>query len=123
MLYSFAHAFVDAARMENAGRQFLFVKGRGKAKHIGIKNQLGADARAERIAVDADNTGERSAIGIKSGWRIVRLYFKNQICIVIEFDDAGVIHKNRETEILLAFGLADFGRRSFDIFFEKRIYF
>ena len=53
----------------------------------------------------------------------MRLYFENQIGIFVEFDHTGVIHKNRETEILLAFGLADFGRRSFDIFFKKRIDF
>ncbi len=99
------------------------MKGRGKAKHIGIENQFCADACAERIAVDADNTGERSAVRIECGWRIVRLHLENQIGIVVEFDYTGVIHKNGKTEILLSFGLADFGRRAFDIFFEKRINF
>jgi len=32
--------FVDAARMENAGRQFLFIKGRGKAKHVCVENRF-----------------------------------------------------------------------------------
>ena len=99
------------------------MKRRGKAKHIGIENQFCADARAERIAVDADNAGERSAVGIKRGRRIVRLHFENQIVIIVEFDDAGVIHKNGKAKIILAFGLADFGSRAFDIFFEKRINF
>ena len=109
VFHAFAHAFVNTARMQNAGRQFLFVKRRGKAKDIGIENQFCAHAGAERIAVDADNAGQRSAVGIKRGWRIVRLYFEDQIVIIIEFDHTGVIHKHGKAEIFFAFGLADFG--------------
>ena len=99
------------------------MKGRGKAKHIGVENSLRAHARAEGIAVDADNAGQRSTVRIQRGRRIVRLHLEDQIVIVIEFDDARVIHKNGKAKIFLAFGLADFGRRAFDIFFEKRINF
>ena len=109
--------------MQNAGRQFLFMERRGKAKHISIEDQFCAQARAERIAVDADNARQRATVGIQRGRRIVRLHFEDQIVIVIEFDDTRVIDKNRKTKILLAFGLADFCRRAFDVFFEKRINF
>ena len=121
VFHAFAHAFVNAARMKNARRQFLFMKRRGKAEDIGIENQFCAQAGAERIAVDADNAGERSAVGIKGGRRIMRFHFENQIVIIVEFDYSGIIHKHGKAEIFFAFGFADFCRGTFDIGFEKRI--
>ncbi len=48
VFHTFAHAFVNAAWMQNAGRQFLFMKGRSKAKDIRIENQFCAHARCRK---------------------------------------------------------------------------
>jgi len=51
----------------------------------------------------------------------VRLHLKNQIVLFVEFYDARVIDKHGQAEILPAFGFADFGRRAFDVGFEKGV--
>jgi len=107
--------------MQNAGRQFLFMKRRGKAKDIRIEDELRADACAERIAVHAYDAGERSAVGIKRRGRIVRFDFKNQIRLIVELNDARVVNEDGQAEIFLAFGFADFGRRAFNVGFKKRV--
>ena len=110
MFDAFPHALINPSRMQDAGRQLLFVERRGKAKHICVKNQFGSQACAEGIAVDADNAGERPSVRIERRGRIMRFDLKDEIVMIIELDDSRVINKNGEAEILFPFGFTDSGR-------------
>jgi len=121
VLDALANALVDAARMQDAFGQRLCVIGRRETEDIGIENQFGAFPGAEGIAVDADDARERPAVGIKRRGRIVRFHLEDQVVVVIEFDDAGVVHKNGQAPVLLAEAFADIFCRCPDMAVEERV--
>ncbi len=101
MLDPFDNPFVDAARMQQARRQRLVVERVGKAEHIGIEDQLGALAGAERVTVDTDDAGQRPAVRIQGRGGVVGFHLEDQRVRVVEFDDTGVVLEDGETEILV----------------------
>ena len=102
VLDPFHDPFVDPARVQQARRQRLVVERVGEAEDVGIEDQLGPHAGAERVAVDADDAGQRPAVGIQGRRGVVGLDLEDQRPVVVEADDAGVVLEDREAEILVA---------------------
>ncbi len=66
VLDPFHDPFVDPPWMENAGRQGITVERRRKTEDIGVKEEIRPQPCTEGVPVDADNTGKRTAVGVKS---------------------------------------------------------
>ena len=93
--------------MEQPGRQGLIVKGRGKAEHIGVADQLGAHAGAKGIAVDPDDAGQCPAVRIKGRGAIVGLHLEDHVPVGIEADHPGIVLEHRQAPVVLTHVLAD----------------
>jgi len=124
VLHAFADALVDPPGVEDPLREGAVVVRRGETEDIGVEDQLGPHARAEGVAVDAHDAGEGAAVGIQGGWGIVGLHLEDEAVVVVEADDAGVVHEDGEAEITggagAAFG-ADPFRRPLDVGLEEGV--
>ena len=67
---------------------------RAKTQHIGGGDRFGRNA--QHIADDPADAGVGAAKRLDGGGVVVRLYFEGDFVLVIEVDDAGVIHKGGE---------------------------
>ena len=124
VLNPFAHAVKNALRVQLACQQGLLVVRRAEAEDVRIEQQpRPADACAERIAVIADDAGNRPAIRVNRGGRIVRFDFPDKQRIVVNPHDARIIGENlHEPAIAPRFeALAHRVGRGFDVSFEERI--
>src|SRR3972149_7206063 len=84
MLDPFSYPFVDALRMKQARGKGFVIKGGGEAEEVDVEDQLGALSRAKRVAVDPNDAGQGSAVGVQSARRIVGLHLKYEIIAIIE---------------------------------------
>ena len=68
------HALEDALGVQQAPRQWLRIVGRREAQHVRVEQQPAAHARAERVPIDAQHAGDRPAVRVQGGRRVVRLH-------------------------------------------------
>ena len=115
------HPFEDPPRMEQPRRQRLVVEGRGEAEDVGVEDQLRAATGAEGVAVDADDAGQRAAVGIEGGGRVVGLDLEDQGPVVGEADHPGVVLEDREAEVPLPLGGAHVAGGADDEGLEQRV--
>ena len=105
--------------MEKALRHVFGLHGRlAEAEHVRIEDGPGAEARAEDVAVHADDAGDRPAVGVQGRGRVVRLGLDADEILVVEIDDAGVVMEDRPE--VRPSGLEVF-RGSLDISGEERV--
>ena len=69
-----------------------------ETEDVGVEDRLGAAAGADDVAVHPDDAGDRSAVGIQRGRRVVRLRLEAQQRPVIEPDHPGIVAENRLQE-------------------------
>ena len=94
------HPFVDtvaqAAGMQQAFRHiFVIAERRTEAIPPDVNQQFSPLPCTHRVAVDADNTGHRAAVGIKRGRTVMGFNLVNQVQTVIESNDPGIIVEYR----------------------------
>lgn len=65
VFHAFAHAFEDAAGMEQAGGQGFVMEGGREAEHVGVADEFRAEAGAHRVAVHPHDAGQRPAVGVE----------------------------------------------------------
>lgn len=121
VLDSFPDPFENPPGMENPLGKGLVVKRRRKTENICVEDESRALARSERIAVHADDPGQRPAVRIERGRGVVRLHLEHEVELVVEFDDPGVVHEHGQAPVLIAHFRADLFRRALDIAVEQRI--
>ena len=86
------HAVGDARRVQHVGRQLVVGQiGRAKAEHVGVGNGAGADA--QYIAHHAPHARIRPAKRLQRRGVVVGFHLKRQIELLVEGDDARVVHK------------------------------
>ena len=89
------HAFEDAPGVEQATRQAMGVVGGCEAQNVGIEQQPAPHSGAEWVAVHAQNAGDRAAVRVQGGRRVVGLHLHDQVPVVVEGDDPGVVVEHR----------------------------
>ena len=72
--------------------------GRAEAQHVRVEDRPGAQARADDVAVHADDAGDGAAVGIERRGRVVGLHLEAQERLPVERDDAGVVVEDRAQE-------------------------
>ena len=103
------HAFEDAPGVEQATRQAMGVVGGCEAQNVGIEQQPAPHSGAEWVAVHAQNAGDRAAVRVQGGRRVVGLHLHDQVPVVVEGDDPGVVVEHRAQPVNLLRNLL--GRR------------
>ena len=91
VLHALAHALEHPARVQQPGRQLALVKGIGKTEHVGIAEQVGSHAGTHRIAVDAHDAGQGSAVGVQGGRGVVGFHLHADVDGVGKTDHARVV--------------------------------
>ena len=99
VLHPLAHPFVDPPRMEDPRGQGLVVVGRRKAEDVGVEDELRPLAAAEGVAVDADDPRQGAAVGVEGRGGVVGLHLEDQVPVVVEADDPGVVGKDGEAPV------------------------
>jgi hypothetical protein len=99
------HAVGDARRMQHIGGQVGVVQvGRAEAEYIGIGDGAGADA--QNVAHYAAHAGISPAKRVERRGVVVGFGLKRQVVSVVEFDDAGIVHKGRVNPGFVDFSVA-----------------
>ena len=117
-------AVADAARMEQPRGKRAFVVRRAEAVAPDVREQLGAEAGAERIAVHADDAGDRPAVRIQGRRAVVRLDLVDEVVALGRGDDAGVVVEDGDEPAAALLGLeplVDHPRRAADAGLEQRV--
>ena len=118
MLDTSAHSVEHPLWMKKPRRKLFVVIGRGKTEDVRVEDELGSDACARGVSIDADDSGQRPAIGVEGGWAVVRLDLTDKIPVVVELDNPRVIVKNGDKPVHLP---ADFFCCSFDARVKKAV--
>ena len=118
VLHAAMHPAQYAARMQQALGDIPVVEGRGEAKHVRVEDALAAHARAEDVAVHADDARHRAAVGVERGGAVVRLRLQREEPFVVELHDARVVVEDAHEPIDL---LADLVRRPLHVALEEPI--
>ena len=116
--HALVHAVADAARVHQALRQIAVVKRRAEAVAPRVANHLAAHARAHRVAIHADDAGDRAAVRIQRGGTVVGFDLVRNIVALVEADDARVVAKDRNQPVDV---VPNFFRRVLDIRLEQRV--
>ena len=116
--HAFMYAVANAARVHQTFRNLPIVKRRSETVAPDIRNERRAHAGAERVAVDSDDAGHRTAVGIERGRRVVGFHLVDEMDIFIEFHDAGVVGKDRNKPVDRFGNLVGGG---FDVGFVERV--
>ena len=74
--------------------------GRAEAVAPDVGEQVGAEAGAERVAVDADDAGDGAAVGVERRRAVVGLHLVDEVVAAGGGDDAGVVVEDRDQPAL-----------------------
>ena len=96
------HAFHNPPGMQYAfGHLFQFHIRPGKTENIRIGHRFGAHAGSHRVADHTTDAGCRPAVGVQRGRVIMRFNLKAHRMLVVKFDHAGVIFKDRNAPVFI----------------------
>ena len=121
VLHPLPHPLVDPPRVEDPLRQRFCVVGRRKAEDVRVEDEFRPPAAAERVAVHADDAGQRTAVGVQRRGRVVGFHLENEVPIVVEADDPRVVGKDGETPVVRPHPFPDLAGRLLDAGVEKGV--
>ena len=121
VFHAFAHAFEDAAGMEQAGGQGFVMEGGREAEHVGVADEFRAEAGAHRVAVHPHDAGQRPAVGVEGRGAVVRFHLDAGVVFGRKGDDARVVLEHGTAEIPVAEALADLLGRVHDAGFVEAV--
>ena len=121
VLHPFPDPLVDPPRVEDPLRQGFVIVGRGETEDVGVEDELRPLPAAEGVPVDADDAGQRAAVGVERRGRVVGLHLEDEVPVVVEADDPGVVGKDGEAPVVRPHPLPDLAGRPLDAGAEKGV--
>ena len=107
VLHPFPDPLIDPPRVEQPLRQGFVVVGRRKTEDVRVEDELRPLSAPEGIPVDADDARERPAVGVEGRGGVVGLHLEDEVPVVVESDDPGIVVENGEAPVVRPHPLPD----------------